>query len=42
MKKSTKNKEILDEDEGSLSDEDFLSSKDKENMKKRLKDLGYL
>lgn len=42
MKKSSKNKEILDEDDDSLEDEDFLSDKDEENMKERLKSLGYL
>ncbi len=43
MKKSSENKEILDdEDEDSLCDEDFLSDEDEENMKERLKSLGYL
>ena len=42
MKKSSKNKEILDEEEDSLEDEDFLSEEDEENMKERLKNLGYL
>ena len=44
MKKSSnKNKEILDDEEGgSLEDEDFLSEEDEENMKERLKNLGYL
>jgi len=43
MKKSSKNKDILDDEgEDSLEDEDFLSDEDEKNMKERLKNLGYL
>ena len=43
MKKSSMNKDILDDEgEDSLEDEDFLSDEDEKNMKERLKNLGYL
>ncbi len=43
MKKSSKNKEVLDdEDEDSSGDEDFLTEEDEKSMKERLRDLGYL